>query len=291
VSENAFCVKADLDYSQLTWSMLDPANGTSQSVLEPALPRVPFIAVRFAKARARLSTIAGKIYRHLRRRISTVESPPASYDAIAKLNIADNVASITAAFYERLGLRPEQSPVYRNLASIRAKLAEEVEAHCATPSKSPLEDFELAWCAYEAGRTREALQLFRELVQVDPLAKAGAADPRAREAFVRAAEIVARDAELRGDAGAAEPLYRRILELDDNGIVARRLLLALWRQGRIQEAADLAPRVVRSDSNLAQHLQGSAAVGDLTRRLTLEVRREPTTERGQHARNFGLQAR
>ena len=34
-----------------------------------------------------------------------------SYDAISKLNIVDNVAKITRAFYERLGLSPQQSPV------------------------------------------------------------------------------------------------------------------------------------------------------------------------------------
>ena len=108
--------------------------------------------------------------------------------------------------------------------------------------------------------------------------EASAADPRSREAFVRAAEILGRHAELRGDRSAAAQLYRRILELDGNGIVARRLLLMLWRQARFREAAELAPRVVPSDANLAQHLRGSDAVNDLARRLGREARREATTQ-------------
>jgi hypothetical protein len=65
----------------------------------------------------------------------------------------------------------------------------------------------------------------------------------------------------------------------------------LWREARIQEAAELAPRIVESDGNLAQHLRGSDTVNDLTRRLGREARRELTTARGQDARDFGLQAR
>ena len=204
------------------------------------------------------------------------ESARASYDAISKLNIVDNVAKVTLAFYERLGLNPQQSPVYRCLASIRSQLAEEVEARGAISTGSSLERFELAWRAYEAGNTHEALQLFGEVIADRQLAEACAADPRAREAFVRAAEILGRHAELRGDVSAAAQLYRRILELDGNGIIARRLLLMLWREARIQEAAELAPRVVLSDGNLAQHLRGSDGVKDLARRLGCESRREAT---------------
>jgi hypothetical protein len=34
VWENAFCIEADIDYSHVTWSMLDPLNGTSERVLD-----------------------------------------------------------------------------------------------------------------------------------------------------------------------------------------------------------------------------------------------------------------
>jgi tetratricopeptide (TPR) repeat protein len=152
-----------------------------------------------------------------------------------------------------------------------------------------LERFELAWRAYEAGATREALQAFGEVVADEHLIKTSATDPWSREACVRAAEILGRHAELRGDVGAAEQLYRRALELAGNGIIARRLLLMLWRQGRIAEAVELAPRVMESDRNLAQHLRGSDAVGDLTRRLYREARRDSTRARGQNARDIGLQ--
>jgi hypothetical protein len=376
VWENVFCIEADIDYSHLTWSMLDTTNGTSEPVLDhsqstdtmsdveklhngmagaegapriaftrnagkfgvvrayEAATKLPLLApsawlvrdlcrkgkgrpwlsmqdagiirsvLRLAKRGApRLYEAAGKVCRGLHAHIAAgprhsipgqlplADSARAGYDAISKLNIIDNVAKVTLAFYQRLGLTPPQSPVYRCLASIRSKLAEEVEAQGAISTKSSLERFELAWRAYEAGRTREAFQLFREVTADERLVRASVTDPRAREAFVRAAEIVGRHAELRGDTSAAARLYRRILELDGNGIVARRLLLMLWREARIQEAAELAPRVVESDGNLAQHLRGSDTVNDLTRRLGREARRELTTARGQDARDFGLQAR
>jgi tetratricopeptide (TPR) repeat protein len=166
--------------------------------------------------------------------------------------------------------------VYRCLSSLRSQLADEFAAHANCTGS--LERFELAWRAYEAGNTHEALQLFGEVIADRELAGAGAADPRAREAFVRAAEILGRHAELAGDIRSAAQLYRRILELDGNGNgnVARRLLLMLWRQARIQEAAELAPRVLLSDGNLAQHLRGSDAVNDLARRLGREAGREAT---------------
>ncbi len=258
--------------------------------------------LRFAKREARrLHEIASRVDRgppghsaaepgpSISFQLPATESARASYDAISKLNIVNNVAKIVLAFYERLGLDPQQSPVYRCLASIRSKLAEEVEARSAISTESSrevslLERFELAWCAYEAGKIHEALQLFHEVIADEQLAEASATDPRAREAFVRAAEIVGRHAELRGDLGAAADLYRRILELDGNGIVARRLLLMLWREGRIQEAAELAPRIIQSDCNLVQHLRGGDAVDDLTRWLGREARREPTTARSHRKR-------
>jgi hypothetical protein len=318
--ENAFYIEADIDYSHLTWSMLDAVNGTSECVLdhpnstsavERSRRRVkPWLRLsdaglhspilRLAKRRApRLYEFARRVYRGLRPRSKpplsvSLKLLPAgsgrdSYDAVSKLNIIDNVASITRAFYQRLGLSPQQSPAYRCLASMRAKLTEEVEAFAAVSTGSSLEQFELAWRAYEAGATDEALQKFGEVIADEQLTKTSAADPWSREACVRAAEILGRHAELDGDAGTAEQLYRRTIELGGSGIVARRLLVILWRQGRIGEAADLAPRIMQSDTNLVQHLRESAAVGDLTRRLKREARAQSTTARGQNARDLGLQ--
>jgi hypothetical protein len=322
VWENAFYIEADIDYSHLTWSMLDPVNGTSERVLDRREATSPIGRLRrkarsalwrrlreaglrdpilhLARTRApRFYEIARKVYRSLRphpkRPLSvSLELLPAgsardSYDRVSKLNIIDDVASVTRAFYERLGLSPQQSPAYRCLASMHAKLTEEVEALATVSTGSSLEHFEIAWRAYEAGATGDALRQFSEVIADEQLAKAAAADPWSREACIRAAEILGRHAELGGDAAAAERLYRRVLEFAGNGIVARRLLVMLWRQGRIGEAADLAPRVVQSDTNLVQHLQGSAAVGDLTRRLEREARVQSTKARGQNARDLGLQ--
>jgi hypothetical protein len=151
--------------------------------------------------------------------------------------------------------------------------------------------FELAWHAYDAGDVHEALELFREVIADKQLMGSSAGDPWATEAVVRAAEIIGRHAEIRGDTKTAAELYRHIVKLDGSGIVARRLLLMLWREGRIQEAAELAPRVLRSDGNLAQHLCGSDVVDQLTRWVRHEARRQPTTAGGQDAGNIRLQAR
>jgi hypothetical protein len=323
VWDNVFCVEADVDYSQLTWSMLDPLHGTSECVLGHAASNndvcdverlhgemsgpafaarhaVKYGAVKLYHAAIKLPLMAESawlmrnVYRKRKgrpwlskadagisrpvsrlpeRRPPAEKSARASYDAIYKLNIVDHVAKITMAFYERLGLNPWQMPVGRYLANLRSQLAEQLEAHGAVSADSHLERFEFAWRIYEAGRTQEGLQLFRAVVEDARLFAAGAADPRAREAFVRSAEILGHHAELRGDASAAGQLYRRILEFDGNGIVARRLLLMLWRDARFRESADLAPRLLNGDCNLAQYLKGSDGVADLTHRLRRETRR------------------
>jgi tetratricopeptide (TPR) repeat protein len=160
---------------------------------------------------------------------------------------------------------------------------EEIETHGLDRAESSLERFELAWRAYEAGETHEALQMFREVMSDDSLARAGSVDPWAREALARAAEILGRHAELRGDADAAAESYRRALRVNDSGVIARRLLLMSWRQGRIRAAAELAPCVVRSDRNLVEHLRGSETADYLTRRLEREARRKSAREGEQNA--------
>jgi hypothetical protein len=352
VWNNTFCIEAEIDYSQLTWSMLDPVHGTTERVLNDpgavgvaagvasaagevakvglvpgrrrlAIPlslRLPRLRLgqpsrllrdlyrkvlgklrlrmrvaglvepilRVGKRRApRLYAIAREGYRAVRpRRPAASESKRSCYETISKLNIIDNVARVTAAFHEGLGLDPQQSPVGRCLAGVRAELAAEVEALGAVSAGSPLERFELAWHAYAAGRTEEALQEFGAVIADEQLIGASVSDPRSREAFIRSAEILGRHAELRGDVGAAADLYRRVLEFDGNGIVARRLLLMLWREGRMREAAGYAPRVMQSDINLAQHMRASAAVSELTRRLQREARHVP--EEGLSARESEL---
>jgi hypothetical protein len=330
VWKNVFCTEADVDYSCLTWSMLDPVNGTSERVLPPLQPiepaeeapltardvvklgavrayntatKLPLVGhsawlgrnlYRNAKGRPWLSLEDGGLRPRLPKPPCTIvltESARVRYDAISKLNIVDNVIKVTLAFYERLGFNSQQSPVYRCLGSIRSRLAEEVQASSADSPKSTLERFEVAWRAYEAGKVQEAFQLLREVMADEELIEATAADPRAREAYIRAAEILGRDAELRGDTSTAAELYHRVIELFPNGIVARRLLLMLWREARIQEAAKLAPRVLHSACNLVEHLRGGDMVADLTRRIRHEARREPTTARGPNDRDFGLPAR
>jgi hypothetical protein len=252
-----------------------------------AYSRLSSSFLRLAKRKApRLYEISRKVYRGLRRgssaapqhsaslQIAPTERVRSRYDAIAEFNIVDNVAKVTRAFHERLGLSTQQSPVSRCLASVRTKLAEEIKSFGPISAGCSLERFELAWRAYAAGKTQEALHQFRDVIADERLAQASAADPRSREAFVRAAEILGHHAELRGDLEAAGQHYRRILELDGNGVVARRLLLMLWREGRLREAAELAPRIMQSDCGLVQHLRGSDAVADLTRRLGREVRRQ-----------------
>ena len=49
--ENAFYIEADIDYSHLTWSMLDAVNGTSERVLDhPNSTRRSAMSESFATA-------------------------------------------------------------------------------------------------------------------------------------------------------------------------------------------------------------------------------------------------
>jgi tetratricopeptide (TPR) repeat protein len=389
VHDNAFCIEADIDYSHLTWSMIDTVNGTAERVLADtelavgalngamtrlaapvgdadskvggaglnralALPTGMHVAIivarravggvrniaKFAMVRAADAAIkvplldqsawlGRNLYRKARGRpwlsreqagigrpialrrwaqrsdgcwrtapsgtagagsycsasphLLPSEQARAKYDAIAKLNLISSLAKTTRAFYERLGMSPLQSPVYACLTSMRSQLAAEVSARSAVPPESALERFELAWHAFDGGNARRGYLLFREVIADTQLREACACDPRAREAVVRAAEIVGRLDEVRGDTKAAAECYRQVLALDGNGVVARRLLLMLWRDGRLREAAELAPRVVESNRNLAQYLRDSDAARYLTNWLGREARRELEARRGQDA--------
>ena len=118
-------------------------------------PHQPDLCARAKRRAPRLYEIARSGYRSLRprdsaelQRSASLQLPPSdsvrsSYDAISEFNIIDNVAKVTCAFYERLGLSPQQSPVYRCLASMRAELTEEVEAFGAGATGCSLERFEL----------------------------------------------------------------------------------------------------------------------------------------------------
>ena len=244
--------------------------------------------------------IASKAYRGLRRDSSAEPQPSpslqllpsdrvrSSYDAISKLNIIDNVAKVTWCVLRAPGIEPPA------IAGVQVPSQHAGGAdgggrgawrHCHRVLARTLR---ARMARLRAGEIQEALQLFGEVIANERLARESASDARSREAFIRAAEILGHHAELRGDTSAADQLYRRILKLGGNGIVARRLLLMLWRQGRLREAAELAPRIMQSDANLAQHLRGSDAVNDLTRRLKRKACGELTT-RGQNARDFGLQ--
>ena len=225
----------------------------------------------------RLSVFALNLYRqlmgkprliyHEHRLVEALPRLPdrALYDKLAALNVVDAVRAVTADFYARLGIDPGAAPVMRILTRTRQDLFGDVDPERARHQGSVLVRFEAAWNLFQAGRTAPALETFRALLSDDALWRRARRNVYFREALVRSGEIVGRDAELSGDLETALNLYQRLVTVAGRGVIARRVALLLWRQGRIREAALWAERAIWSDHNLAsQAVKHNAHLGRVT---------------------------
>ncbi len=75
-------------------------------------------------------------------------------------------------------------------------------------------------------------------------------NPFIKEAVVRSGEILGRYQEKIGNINSAIAIYRQILQLDGNSVIARRLLLLLSRNGNLREAANFAETAIVNRMNL-----------------------------------------
>jgi hypothetical protein len=91
-----------------------------------------------------------------------------------------------------------------------------------------------------------------------------------REAVVRSGEIVGRYYDNLGNVERAIGIYRDILSMDANSLVARRLIVLLSRSGRLREAAEFGETAIISRPNLFRHLPPNPHIAALKAGLFLK---------------------
>ena len=182
---------------------------------------------------------------------------PQSRDEYHRL-VADNVAGVLlrvmTRFYGDLGIDAHSIPLVKALEAFRRTLPEDTVGHPQQQDASVLIRFERAFALSEAGRVSEALPLYESVFR-DPAARNVLPyDPFVREAVVRSGEFVGRYYDKRGDAEAAIAIYRELLSFEQDGLIARRLVLLLARRGGWQEAAEFGETATVTSLNLFPHL-------------------------------------
>lgn len=168
--------------------------------------------------------------------------------------VADNVAGvllkIMARFYGDLGADLHSIPLVKALESFRRGLPMDNPAAREEQAEPMLIQFERAFALSEAGRVGDALPLFEAVFRNSAAHKFVRYDPYIREAIIRSGEFLGRFHEKRGDIDAAIAIYREVLSLDQDGLIARRLTLLLARSGDLREAAEVAEIASVSRLNL-----------------------------------------
>ena len=84
---------------------------------------------------------------------------------------------------------------------------------------------------------------------------------------MRSGEILGRHHDKLGNVELAVAIYREIMSVDQNGLIARRLALLLSRNGHLREAADYAETAIISRPNLFRHIPLNPISRHLRRRF------------------------
>jgi len=193
---------------------------------------------------------------------------PDEYSRLVARNVADLLVQVMTTFYEKLGVDPHAAPLVQGLARFRRKLAMPEAEGGEVQSMPILIPFETAWGHYMAGDLHTALCLF-EIVFHDEQARKRAIDnPYIREAVVRSGEILGRYHDNRGDAVTATGIYRELLQLDRDSLIAGRLIRLLSRNGDLRAAAELAGMTIASPPNLYPHLPQNPYIGLLKQEIS-----------------------
>jgi tetratricopeptide (TPR) repeat protein len=190
------------------------------------------------------------------------------YNRLLAGNAADLLAEVMKRFYSNLGADAHSVPLVQGLDRFRKQLSDKASDRPETGAASLLIQFERAWSEYRKGRTELALRWF-ETIFWDPGARKRAGrDPFVKEAVVRSGEILGRRQDTLGNVEQAIAIYREIIAVDLDGVVARRLTLLLARRGDLQQAAKLAETVVFSRPNLFPFLPKNPYVATLKAEIT-----------------------
>lgn len=189
------------------------------------------------------------------------------YRRLVAMNVADFLVNVMTTLYRKLGTDPRDAPLVQGLDRFRQKFPpnhEDIQPH----PTATLIPFEKAWGQYQAGKIDESLPLFEAIFR-DPLARKKAVhNPYVKVAVIRSGEILGRHHDTRGRTDLAIAIYREIMSLDHNSIIAGRLLVLLARNGDLRAAANLAEEAIVSRPNLYPRLPDSGYIASLKEEIT-----------------------
>jgi tetratricopeptide (TPR) repeat protein len=203
----------------------------------------------------------------------TVPATPSlseEYDWLVASNVTDALIEILSKFYAMAGVDPQTAPLVQGLERSRRKLV------AVRPQMEPVSDqstlvfFELAWKSYCAGQTKKALAAFEKIFSDNKLHQRGAFNPFVKEAVVRAGEMLGRHYDTLGDVEKAIGIYREVLSVDSNSLIARRLIVLLSRSGRLYQAVEFAETAIASGPNLFRNIPPNQHIAALKAELYLK---------------------
>jgi hypothetical protein len=138
----------------------------------------------------------------------------------------------------------------------------------------------MAWNLLLRDDMDKCVSLLRIIFDDDMAIKLAKYHPFTKEALVRAGEILGRHEERVGAIEGAISVYRRLMRIDQNGVIARRLAVLLWRQGNLNEAASLAEIAVNSKANLYPYLTQNDYILSIRADLASQARALNTKKEG-----------
>ncbi len=176
------------------------------------------------------------------------------YHRLVAANVAGVIWKIMARFYGDLDVVPGSIPLVKAVESFHGTLtAVENVTNSARPSPVLIQ-FERAFLLSEAGRTGEALALFEAVFRNKAARKVAPYDPFVREAVVRSGEFLGRHYDKRGDIEECIAIYREIMSIESDGVVAHRLIVLLCRRGDFSKAAEFGDAAMLFKVNLFPRL-------------------------------------
>ena len=181
------------------------------------------------------------------------------YDWLVASNVTDALIEILSKFYGMAGVDPQTAPLVQGLERSRRKLEAVRPQMERVSDQSTLVLFELAWKNYRAGQTKKALAAFEKIFSDRKLRQRGAFNPFVKEAVVRAGEMLGRHYDKLGDVEKAIGIYREILSVDPDSLIARRLIVLLSRSGRLYQAVEFAETAIASRPNLFRQSSSQSA--------------------------------
>jgi tetratricopeptide (TPR) repeat protein len=203
-------------------------------------------------------------------RVATPPQASDEYEWLVASNVTDSLVEIMSRFYREVGTDPHHAPLLQGLDRFQRKLSASKPGAAQSQLRSTLVLFETAWKQYRSGQIKKALRAFQTIFNDTTARQRAAHNPYLKEAVVRSGEILGRHHDKLGDVETAIGIYRDIMSIDQDGLVARRLTLLLSRRGRLREAADHAEAAIISRPNLFGQLRPNRYLASLKADISLK---------------------